>query len=133
MAACAILLQHYFAHAYVLESFTIAGKPPLETFVWRATACRTGRICGVDEAEKAQSVTDKKKVPFTIQSESLRSFVRVYRFLNVVSCPPAQRAHEQAGAQGGYNTHKLKQRPTEAYVATGYPDMTYECRVGHHT
>ena len=28
----------------------------------------------------------------------------LFSFFNVVSCPPAQRAHAQAGARGGYNT-----------------------------
>jgi hypothetical protein len=52
-----------------------------------------------------------------IQSESDPEILR-YSFFNVVSCPPAQRAHEQAGARGGYKNYTKRSRYIRRYVPT---------------
>ena len=68
----------------------------------------TGRICGIDEAKNLRAERDaadgqKMSAIFRV-SQILRS--RILRaslwFVQRSVVPPAQRAHAQAGAQGGY-------------------------------
>jgi hypothetical protein len=89
-------------------------------------ACRTGRICGIDEAETAQSVTDRTR----LQSSLLASFSQnrgqmgeedlagSYSFFNVVSCPPAPTGSLSRSAGGAisstWSTRSRYTLPAEA-------------------
>ena len=53
-----------------------------------------------------------------------RSFAFVLVFFNVVPCPPAQRAHAQAGERGGYKYTLHGVRPDAAFVLECTP--TYD-------
>ena len=69
--------------------------------------CTGASFLGIDQ--KAQSVTDRRnscRQPCPLEIGAIgegwiRSLARLYSFFNVVPCPPAQRAHAQAGARGG--------------------------------
>ena len=56
--------------------------------------------------------------------ERIRILARfLFSSFNVVSCPPAQRAHAQAGARGGYNIRRtcVGARRAALYISSGAP------------
>ena len=64
-----------------------------------------------------------------IQSESdLGSFVRLYSFLNVVSCPPAQRAHVRKPERGGGLLGRLNSGRSSQQRAAGAASVAVQAK-----